>query len=136
MRNHQPKNHPNTQPAIAAAAIATQFSREAWALPYWKTLPYRSVEVTLPDGSCFQLRAPDLAVKAATELHTHASEPMAHLLEQVLPLVQDCPEFLIEVASRLSWAEACEMAREAFWRSPTACLGPHFKNKATMNLHA
>ena len=99
-------------------------------------MPYRSVEVSLPDGSCFQLRAQDLAVRAAATIRMPGYEPMTHLLAQVLPLVQDYPEFLLEVASGLSWSEARELARDAFWRSPCDALGGQFKCRARMSLHA
>lgn len=106
------------------------------ALPCWRRMPYRSVQVSLPDGSCFQLRAQDLAVRAANAIRMPGYEPMTHLVAQVLPLVQDCPEFLLEVASRLTWAEARELARDAFWRSPCDALARHYKAKAQMCLHA
>ncbi|KVP75336.1 hypothetical protein WJ96_06130 [Burkholderia ubonensis] len=134
MPNHN-SNYPDIQAAIFAMTPSPQFLQEAWALPCWRQLPYRSVEVTLPDGSCFQLRTPDLAVKAARIISIPGSEPMTYLLEQVLPLVQERPEFLIEVASRLTWGEARALAREAFWRSPCMMLAGHFKNRARMSLH-
>ncbi len=114
--------------------LSQQFLQEAWALPCWHSLPYRSVEVSLPDGSCFHLSAQDLAATAASRLSKVGAEPMTHLVEQILPLMQDCPEFLIEVASALSWPEACSMAREPFWRSPSMLLAHTFKKQARMSL--
>lgn len=132
---HNNPNYPSFQAAMSAVAPSPQFHQAALALPCWSQLRYRSVEVSLPDGSCFQLRTPDLAVKAARTISIPGSEPMTHLLEQVLPLVQECPEFLFEVASRLTWAEAQSLACEAFWRSPCVMLAGLFKNKARMSLH-
>lgn len=122
--------------STSARRPCPKFVEAALALPCWRKLPYRSVEVSLPDGSCFQLRAEDLALRAATHIRMPGYEPMTHLVAQVLPLVQECPEFLLEVASGLSWAEARELARDAFWRSPCDALGAQFKSKAHMSLHA
>lgn len=126
------------QPQISTATRrpSPQFIAEAMALPCWHQMPYRSVEVSLPDGSCFQLRAQDLAVRAANAILLPGYEPMTHLLAQVVPLVQDHPEFLLEVASGLSWSEARELAKDAFWRSPCDALGAQFKCRARMSLHA
>lgn len=98
-------------------------------------MPYRSVEVTLPDGSSFQLRAQDLAVKAANDISMPGYEPMTHLVAQVVPMVHEYPEFLIEVASSLTWAEAKGLAQKAFWRSPSDMLAKQFRGQARMSLH-
>lgn len=63
------------------------------------------------------------------------SDPMVHLQEQVLPLLQDWPEFLFEVAAKLTWVEARQLAREAFWRSPCMLLAEMYKQGAQMSLH-
>lgn len=125
--------HP--QASMSARRPSPQFIEAAMALPCWRKMPYRSVEVSFPDGSCFQLRAQDLAVRAAQTIHMPGYEPMTHLVAQVVPLVQDLPEFLIEVAAGLTWAEARELARDAFWRSPCDALAGQFKTKARMTLH-
>jgi len=57
-------------------------------------------------------------------------------LHQVLPVLEDCPEFLIEIASKLTWSEARSMARGAFWRSPCMLLANQFKENAQMSLTA
>lgn len=126
----------NSRTAGAAVHPTSQFSHDAQALPCWCKMPYRSVQVSLPDGSSFQLRAQDLAVRAANAIQLPGCEAMTHLIAQVVPLVQDCPEFLLEVASGLSWNEARELARDAFWRSPSDTLAQQFKHKARMSLHA
>lgn len=105
-------------------------------MPCWAKMPYRSVEVALPDGSSFQLSTVDLAAKAATALQMPDCEPMCMLVAQVLPLIEDYPEFLLEVASKLSWPDARKLARDAFWRSPCDALANHFENGAQMSLHA
>ena len=110
--------------------------QDTWALPCWQKLPYRAVEVRLPDGSCFMLNAPDLAIKAARTLRMPGSEPMTHLLQQVVPVLEECPEFLIEIASKLTWSEARSLARGAFWRSPCMLLADQFKRCAQMSLTA
>jgi hypothetical protein len=113
-----------------------QFLHAAKALPVWRTMPYRSVEVSFPEGSCFQVRAADLAIKAASHIQIPGTEPMTHLLVQVLPIVRERPEFLLEVAAHLSWDELSELACDAFWRSPCAVLAEHFRTKARLTLHA
>jgi hypothetical protein len=131
-------NQPNTgRPAhISGANQSSQFLQAAKALPCWRTMPYRSVEVSFPEGSCFQLRASDLAIKATSRILIPGGEPMMHLLVQVVPLLRERPEFLIEVASGLSWPELCELACDAFWRSPCTVLAQQFGRKAKLSLHA
>ncbi len=121
---------------IAGAKPSQQFLRAAKALPCWRAMPYRSVGVSFPEGSCFHLRVDDLAISAANRIQTPGGEPMMHLLMQVLPLLQEHPEFLIEVASGLSWAELHELARDAFWRSPCVILAAQFSKRAKLSLHA
>jgi hypothetical protein len=121
---------------IAGARPSPQFLQAAKALPCWRAMPYRSVEVSFPEGSCFQLRADDLAISAASRIRTPGSEPMMHLLVQVLPLLEERPEFLIEVAASLTWPELRELARHAFWRSPGVLLAGKFSKKAKLSLHA
>lgn len=112
----------------------TQFFKAAQALPFWREMPFRYVEVRFPDGSWFQLRAHDLAVRAAQALQLPGQEPMAHLLEQVLPLVRDEPEFLMELASRLTWPEAQALAHLACWRTPCQELAEQFNTQTKMRL--
>jgi len=132
--NHQQQSGRPARSCVASPS--PQFLQAAKALPFWRTMPYRSVEVSFPEGSCFQLRAPDLAIKAASRIQIPGSEPMTHLLIQVLPILRERPEFLIEVASHLSWAELSEMACDAFWRSPCVVLAEQFSKKARLSLHA
>lgn len=129
-------NHTNLQSFFMDSTQSESLLQDAWALPCWQRLPYRAVEVRLPDGSCFLLNAPDLALKAAETLRVPCSEPMTHLLQQVVPVLEECPEFLIEIASRLTWGEARSLARGAFWRSPCLMLADQFKRCAQMSLTA
>jgi hypothetical protein len=130
-------NQPNpVRPAHSLSVSQSQFHCAAKALPCWRTMPYRSVGVSFPEGSCFQLRAADLAIKAASRIQIPGGEPMMHLLVQVLPLLRERPEFLIEVASGLSWQELSELACDAFWRSPCDVLAQQFSRKAKLSLHA
>lgn len=127
---------PETAAVESASRPSSQFVEDAMALPCWRKMPYRAVEVSLPDGSCFQLRTQDLAVKAANDIRMPGYEPMTHLVAQVVPLVQDYPEFLLEVASGLTWNEARALARDAFWRSPSDTLAKQFKSRARLSLQA
>lgn len=113
-----------------------QFVEAVQAMPCWDKLPYRFVAVALPDGSSFQLRAIDLAARAATALQMPGCGPMCFLLAQVLPLIQEYPEFLLEMASQLRWPDARKLAKNAFWRSPCDSLAPKFENGAQLSLHA
>lgn len=133
---HLSANNHRNHAAFLAAQNPSPLLEEVRALPCWPKFPYRSVEVSLPDGSSFRLRAPDLAFKAIGFISPPGAEPMHHLVEQVIPLVQESPEFLLEIASRLSWPEARALACEAFWRSPCAILARPFKQQARMSLRA
>lgn len=96
---------------------------------------YRSVGVTLPDGTHFRLGAPELAITAVRVLNLKGHEPETMLIQQVIPLLHEHPEVLLELATRLSWPEARSLAKQAFWRSPANSLGTPFKGRAKLSLH-
>lgn len=116
--------------------VTPDFTQAVQALPCWQQFPYRAVEVSFRDGSCFQLRAPDLAARAAMALSRNCGEPMAHFVKQVMPLMEEAPEILIEMAARLPWKEAMLLASSAFWKSPSVLLAKQYQRGARMTLHA
>ncbi len=127
--------YPSVQSVFSDLEVAEDFTTQAWALPCWQLLPYRSVQVALPDGSSFWLSAPDLAAKAARALRVPGTAALTHLVKQVIPMMETCPEVLLELAHRLTWREAQDLARGAFWRSPTAALERQYKTLASMSLN-
>lgn len=61
---------------------------------------------------------------------------MTHFVKQVLPLMEEAPEILIEMAARLPWKEAMMLASSAFWKSPSVLLARQYQRGAKMALHA
>ena len=125
-------------PRGARAAESVQASTAGATL--WPRLPYRSVEVQLPDGSFFRLAAECVARQAARTLSRgkvrDCSDADTHLVEQILPALLDRPELLLEFAAQLPWADAQALARHAHWRSSPMALEAAFRGQAVMSLSA
>lgn len=96
-------------------------------------LPYRAVQVDLSDGSTFRLEAVDLVAKAALKLKIPGLTAQACLMKQVIPLLQEYPDVLLEVAGELSWREAQALAQGAFWKSPCELLPRLFQSEVRVS---
>lgn len=98
--------------------------------------PYRSVEVSLPDGSYFRVSTDAVARLTAKRLG-HAcplAGEQALLQNQVIPCVLETPALLLEFAARLPWDEVFAQATGAWWSSHPSGLKDVFRHRAHMSL--
>lgn len=102
----------------------------------WEAMPYKLVRIRFPDASSMFVSARDIAVFAAEWLARSpgGGSPVAHLVEQVLPAVEERPERLLEMLQAMPFEMVRHVHKSANWRSPAILVAQWWPHAANLNL--